>query len=88
MKEKVVLDPAKPFKVVEIPTPYGALSGLSHPVRFIGQFATLEDAQEAAWHEDVDEPAPDKHEFRTFHIIEFRGWVDNAGRQIPYKVHK
>lgn len=39
-------------------------------LKLIGEYDTKEAAQEAAYFEDSDDPAPDKHEFRRIAVVE------------------
>jgi hypothetical protein len=60
-------NPAKPWKVVEVPTPLGVMHDIKG--RLVGEFEKKEDAEESAYLEYVDEPAPDKEDYYSLKVI-------------------
>lgn len=61
----------KPYKVVQVPTALGIVSGLAK-AKVVGEFENKEDAEECAYLEFADEPAPDKRDYYSIKVIEYR----------------
>lgn len=60
----------KPYKVVQVPTVLGIVSGLAKG-KVINEFEKKEDAEECAYLEWVDEPAPDKADYYSIQVVKY-----------------